>query len=143
MNIADRLLCAVLVAAGCGTQITAQTTPQATTRPQAHNITLLEGRGELLTQTQRRQLADGVGLQIDAVAQRAQRRHRLVDPTRHADLVQAQRLGQSGDAAPDDDDLHSSVRWQRSPPSIADYFQAIDGGLSFNTAFSRPSSLPP
>ena len=86
---------------------------------------------------------DGVWLQIDAVAERAQRRHRIVDTARHADLVQAQRLGQSRDAAPDNDDLHSSVRWQRSPPSIADYFQAIDGGLSFNTAFSRPSSLPP
>ena len=49
MNIADRLLCAALLAAGCGTQITAQTTPQTATRPQAHNVTLLEGRGELLT----------------------------------------------------------------------------------------------
>ena len=49
MSIADRLLCAALLAAGCGTQITAQTTPQTATRPQAHNITLLEGRGELLT----------------------------------------------------------------------------------------------
>ena len=38
-------MCAALLAAGCGTQITAQTT----TRPQAHDVTLLEGRGELLT----------------------------------------------------------------------------------------------
>ena len=49
MNIVDRLLCAALLAAGCGTQITAQTTPQTATRPQAHNVTLLEGRGELIT----------------------------------------------------------------------------------------------
>src|SRR4249920_1303798 len=39
MSVADRLLCAALVAAGCFAQ----------TRPQAHNITLLEGRGDLLT----------------------------------------------------------------------------------------------
>ena len=34
MRIADRLLCAALVAAGCVAQITAQTTPQTATRPQ-------------------------------------------------------------------------------------------------------------
>src|ERR1035437_10061198 len=46
-------LCAALVAAGCLAQTTAQTTAHSTahstTQPQAHDITLLEGRGELLT----------------------------------------------------------------------------------------------
>jgi pilus assembly protein CpaC len=46
MRIADRLLCAALLAAGCLAQTTPQTTP---TRAPSHNITLLEGRGELLT----------------------------------------------------------------------------------------------
>jgi len=69
------------------------------------------GRREFFRQAQRRQLADGVGLQIDAVTERAQGRHRLVDAAGHTDLVQAQRLGQSGDAAADNDDLHSSIRW--------------------------------
>jgi pilus assembly protein CpaC len=45
MRIADRLLCAALLAVGC----LGQTTPQTTTRPQSHDITLLEGRGELIT----------------------------------------------------------------------------------------------
>ncbi len=40
MRIADKLLCAGLLAAGCFAQ---------GTRPQARDITLLEGRGELLT----------------------------------------------------------------------------------------------
>jgi pilus assembly protein CpaC len=40
MSIADKVLCAAFVAAGCFAQ---------TTRPQARDITLLEGRGELLT----------------------------------------------------------------------------------------------
>jgi pilus assembly protein CpaC len=40
MRIADKLLCAALVAAGCFAQAT---------RPQVREITLLEGRGELIT----------------------------------------------------------------------------------------------
>ena len=52
MRIA-KLGCAALVAAGCFAQTTAQTTAHSTAhstnQPQAHDITLLEGRGELLT----------------------------------------------------------------------------------------------
>ena len=68
------------------------------------------GRRELVAEAERGQLADGIGLQIDAVAERAQRRHRVIDAAGDADLMQAQRLRQSGDAAADDDDLHSSIR---------------------------------
>src|ERR1035437_4209633 len=46
-------LCVALVAAGCFAQTTAQTTAHSTAhstnQPQARDITLLEGRGELLT----------------------------------------------------------------------------------------------
>src|SRR5674476_1568877 len=48
MRIA-KLGCAALVAAGCLAQTTTHSTTQSTNQPQAHDITLLEGRGELLT----------------------------------------------------------------------------------------------
>ena len=64
------------------------------------------GRGELVAETERGQLADGVGLQVDAVAERAQHRHRVIDAAGDADLMQAQRLRQPGNSAADDDDVH-------------------------------------
>ena len=64
------------------------------------------GRGELVAETERGQFADGVGLQVDAVAERAQHRHRVIDAAGDADLMQAQRLRQPGNPAADDDDLH-------------------------------------
>ena len=36
-------------------------------------------RGELVAETERGQFADGVGLQVDAVAERAQHLHRVID----------------------------------------------------------------
>ena len=94
-------------------------------------------------EAQRRQLTDGVRLQVDAVAERAQRRHRLVNPAGHADLMQAQRLGQSRDAAAVMmiDLIFRPLLASRR--QVADHLQAIDRGLSFNTSFRRPSSLPP
>jgi hypothetical protein len=70
------------------------------------------GLGQRVAQAERGQLAHRIRLQIDAVAERGERRHRIIDAASDADLVQAERQRQSGYAAADDDDLHS-VKPQR------------------------------
>ena len=50
------------------------------------------------------ELAHGVGLQIDADAERAHLADRFEDDAGHADLVQRQRCRQPADAAAGDDD---------------------------------------
>ena len=54
------------------------------------------------------ELAHGIGLQVDAHAQRLQIRHRLVDHAGHADLVQREGQGQAADAAAGDQ--HGELR---------------------------------
>jgi hypothetical protein len=60
-------------------------------------------------EAEREQLAHRVRLQVDAVAERRERGHRLVDTTGDADLVQAQRARQAGNAAADNDHVHGKA----------------------------------
>ena len=54
-----------------------------------------------------RELAHRIGLQIDAVPQGLELRHQFIDAAVDADLMEAERGRQPGDAAADDDHLHA------------------------------------
>ena len=63
------------------------------------------------------ELAHGVGLQVDADAERAHLAHRLEHDAGHADLVQRQRRRQPADAAAGDEDW---ICWSRFGPQPVD-----------------------
>jgi hypothetical protein len=88
-------------------------------------------------ETQVEQLAHGVGLQVDAHAQRLQFGHGFEHGARHADLVQRQRQRQAADAAAGDQDRgrgrgrgHGAALSRGAPP-------VPDGGIDRH---SLPSS---
>ncbi len=65
--------------------------------------------GELVAEPQLGQLAHRCGLHIDADAQWAQLRDRLIDAHPDARLVQAQRQTEPANPAPDNNDLHPQI----------------------------------
>lgn len=63
-----------------------------------------DGVEHVVAEAQVVQLAYGVGLQVDADAQRLQLGHGLEDDARHADLMEGERGGHATDAAASDED---------------------------------------
>jgi hypothetical protein len=93
-------------------------------------------------------LAHGVGLHVDADAERAHLAHRLEDDAGHADLVQRQGGGEAADAAAGDENgsighagpvVRSLAVGSRVPLSLAERAEQAPGGSRFAAPAARRS----